>query len=177
MDANFSEATESEAKGLINCVRQVRIPVLVAFGISVGLVAGFSLNSLRSNPQPPVDLLNIENKDLDLEQSPSDGGRGIHWNDFNEVCDMAWDKKPGWYSFYPYKMPSSHDWSYHRESYCGESTIRACENDDNCAGLAGHSTWKGKPQCWRIKVGARSVTAKHDWWVCFKKKYHLAYRR
>lgn len=155
MDTNFSEATEFEANSLSKpraC--QLRIAVLVALGLSVGLVAGFSLSSLKNSPQPPVDLINVENTQGLREARPDDGaGANTHWRDFYKTCRSPWTGKPGFYSFAEGWMPHQNSWSYAREENCHESAIKACEADKDCAGLAGHQdvygrNSDGKPKCW-----------------------------
>jgi len=169
MDASFSDATEIQASSCSSRMRQVRIAVLVAIGISVGLAGGFSWNSMKSSPQPPVDLINIENK---MERGDS------NWKDFHDICEHKWHNRPkpggdNGYRFISRRVPSQGGWSYEKQS-CDERAIKSCEEDKNCAGLAGHQNPYGRgggtayPECWKMRVSARAVKYKSDWWVCLK---------
>lgn len=169
-----SDVSEIEEISSTNPTWKTRNVVFVALGISAGLVVAALSSNLRSNPQPPVE---VNTKGMMQARGWS---AMVHattpapsQDDFYKVCATDYSDKPGHYTWMGKTMPSSAGgWSYEKVDHCDLTTLKACQDDSGCAGLAGHDDpYKNWPQCWRIKVGKHSTQGKGDWWTCMKKDY------
>merc|ERR1712241_1418256 len=91
-------------------------------------------------------------------------------HDFRTACRHA--ELPGDYWFALGTMPEKSDWSYDKVDRCDLTTLKACDDDEDCAGVAG---WKNPmdnwPPCWKIKKGKSAMEPKSDWWSCTKDRY------